>query len=45
MWGNDPVEAGGIGGERICLRQNKESKSLWNPLPGSRRQDSRVGLP
>ena len=28
MWGNDPVEAGGIGSERILSRQNKGDGSL-----------------
>ena len=41
MWGNDRVEANGVGGERIHLKQNKGDRSLLNTSQGSSGQDSR----
>lgn len=41
MWGDDRVEVGDTGGERIHLQQNKGDKCLWNTPQGSGAQDSR----
>ena len=41
MWGNNQVEAGGTGGERIHLRQNKGDRSVLNTSQGSSGQDSK----
>lgn len=35
MWGEDAVEAGGPGGERIHPWQNKGDRSLLNTLQGN----------
>lgn len=40
-WGNCWVEAGGMGSERIHLRQSEGAGSLLNKLQGSGGQDSR----
>ena len=41
MWDNNQVDACGVGGERIHLRQNKGERSLLNTQQGGSRQDSR----
>lgn len=38
---NNPVEADGVGGERIHLRQSKRNRSLLNTLQGSGGQGSK----
>ena len=41
MWGNDWVQAIGVGGGRIHLRQNKGDRSLLNTPQGCCGQESK----
>lgn len=41
IWGNDQMEAKGIEGDRIYLRQNKRDRSLLTTLQGSSGQGGR----
>ena len=43
MWGDDWMEAGGVGGERSHLRQSKEDGHLLDTPQGSSGQDSKQG--